>query len=274
MKASEPLRHAAIRYLGQVGFSIQVAGLTVVIDPYLTDSVDKLDAFPPGFCVRNYPPPVLPGDMNDVALVLCTHDHLDHTDPETLRGIMAASPHCHFAGPRLAVKVMTDAGIPPERTTILKVGAPYIFGDITIDSVAGAHEEYETDAEGYDRFLGYILHWGDLHLYHAGDTVLTPLLLNTLKNHRLHLAFLPVNGRSAGRRQLDILGNMDAAEAMLLAHCLAAGQGLDLVVPTHYDLYSFNGAKLSQVAEAWEMTHLPKPKFKAFLPGEVIHYAF
>ena len=274
MKSPAAPRFLTIRYLGQVGFSLQLGGLTVVIDPYLTDAVDRAAGFPPGFWTRRYPPPVLPTDMHDVDLVLCTHDHLDHTDPETLRGINEASPRCHFAGPLITVQAIIDAGIPADRTSVLKEGAPFAFADVIIHPIAAAHEQYDRDPQGHDRFLGYILHWEDLHLYHAGDTVLTGTLLDTLKDHPLHVAFLPINGGNLGRRQLDIVGNMDSAEAMSLAHCLAAGKGLDLMVPTHFDLYPFNGAELSHFAEAWDKTPMPKPKFKVFLPGEAIHYRY
>jgi len=43
-----------VRYLGQVGFLLSFRGLTIAIDPYLTDSVDRLPGLPPGLWVRNY----------------------------------------------------------------------------------------------------------------------------------------------------------------------------------------------------------------------------
>ena len=116
-----------IVYLGQVGFLLQKNEVRIVIDPYLTDSVDRLEGFPKDFWVRNYPPPVHPGELTGIDLVLCTHEHLDHTDPETLCAIAAASAHCQFAGPATSVATMKMAGIEANRVTTLDVGTPFEF---------------------------------------------------------------------------------------------------------------------------------------------------
>src|SRR5688572_33021309 len=108
-----------IQYLGQVGFRLSDGATTVVIDPYLSSSVDALPEFPAGYWQRNYPPPVQARDLANVDLVLCTHDHLDHTDPATLLEIARAAPHCVFAGPRPSVAVMLAAGLPAARTRVL-----------------------------------------------------------------------------------------------------------------------------------------------------------
>ncbi|MEI6071734.1 MAG: MBL fold metallo-hydrolase [Verrucomicrobiae bacterium] len=259
----------AIHYLGQVGFLLQHRGLSVVIDPYLTDSVDRLEGFPSGFWVRSYPPPVSPCSLQGIDLVLCTHDHLDHTDPETLLGIAAASPGCRFAAPKASAEAMLRAGIDAGRIDVLNEGLPYSFRELLVEPVAAAHEEYETDIEGRHRFLGYLLHWDEITLFHAGDTVITPRLSETLSKHAIHVAFLPINGGDDARRKLGIVGNMNAAEAV----ALAVQQRFGLLVPTHYDLYPNNGAALAGFAASLE-THpvADRPKFKAFQPGERIVY--
>ena len=259
----------AIRYLGQVGFLLQHRGLTIVIDPYLTDSVDRLTEFKSDFWVRAYPPPVDPHTMKGIDLVLCTHDHMDHTDPETLAAIAAASPECRFAAPKQSVDVMIRAGIASDRVVVLNEGMPFPFRDVAIEPVAVAHEEYETDDEGNHRYLGYLLHWGGMTLFHAGDTVGTPRLAETLSRHSIDVGFLPVNGRDEARHQLGIIGNMDTAEAANFA----ADQGFKLVIPTHYDLYPNNGAALADFVTTWEQRPVSqRPKLKAFLPGEQIVY--
>jgi L-ascorbate metabolism protein UlaG (beta-lactamase superfamily) len=74
-------RALTIQYLGQEGFRFSDGVTQLLIDPYLSDSVDRLDGFPPGFWTRNYPPPVKPAALREIDLVLCSHDHLDHADP-------------------------------------------------------------------------------------------------------------------------------------------------------------------------------------------------
>ncbi len=254
----------AIWYLGQVGFLLQHRGLSIAIDPFLSYSVDELGGFPEGFWVRNYPPPVAPGQLSQLDLVLCTHDHLDHTDPETLRAIAAAAPACRFAGPRASVEEMARAGIATDRLTVLNPGTALRYRDILVEPIASAHEEYEIDADGFHRFLGYLLRWAGLTFYHAGDTVATPELSARLAREVIAVAFLPINGASDARRKAGIVGNMDASAAARLT----AGKRISLVVPTHYDLYDNNGADVAGLVSALAALPPPRPELKIFQPGE------
>jgi len=222
-----------------------------------------------GFLVRNYPPPVDPGELNGIDLVLCTHDHLDHTDPESLCAIATASPHCRFAGPASSIAVMKKAGIDETRLTMMEEGAPFDFKGAVIEPVAAAHEVYETDPEGHHKYLSYLIRWEGLSLFHAGDSVVTPEQRERLSREKIDVGFLPVNGRSEERHKHDVIGNMNAEEAAAFACAL----NFDLVVPTHYDLYACNGAALADLARAWESLPMDRrPKLKAFLPGERMIY--
>lgn len=70
---------AALWFLGQAGFLLRSGGITVTIDPYLSDSVS---AIAPEFG-RRYPAPLEPHELH-VDVFIVTHNHRDHLDPETL----------------------------------------------------------------------------------------------------------------------------------------------------------------------------------------------
>lgn len=270
--SSESAAEVSVRYIGQVGFLLNFGGLSVAIDPFLSDSLSRLPDFPPGMWVRNYPPPVVVSELSHLDLVLCTHDHMDHADPETLVGIAKAAPRCRFAGPRLAVREMEHMGLPKSQLAVLNEGTPFKFHDLTVDPVAAAHEDYVTDKEGFHRFLGYLFHWQGITLFHAGDTIVTPRLFKALKPYAIDIGFLPINGRDPHRNRFDIVGNMESCEAVQIASWLAGGKGFGLLVPTHFDLYPQNGASASDFVAAWETAPEPKPAFKIFRPGEEIVY--
>jgi L-ascorbate 6-phosphate lactonase len=255
----------AITYLGQVGFLFEGGGGQIAIDPYLTDSVDHDPNFPPGFWRRNYPPPLRAASLRDLDLVLCTHDHLDHLDPETLLQIAAASPGCRFAGPRPSASIMMSIGIDPSRIVTLNAGSIFALAGVSIAPVAAAHETVEIDEDGFNRFLGYVLSWPGLVVYHAGDTLDHPGLAANLPAHGIDVGFLPINGRDAQRGHMGILGNLDSAEAI----ALAARHQIGLLVPTHYDLYPSNGASLAEFVALLD-AQAPRQRFKAFRPGERI----
>ena len=68
-----------VTWLGQAGLMFETGGKTVLVDPYLSDSVAK-----------NMPHNTRRVPVQEEFLqvkpdiILLTHDHLDHTDPETL----------------------------------------------------------------------------------------------------------------------------------------------------------------------------------------------
>jgi L-ascorbate 6-phosphate lactonase len=256
----------SIRYLGQEGFWFRHGGVSVLVDPYLSHSGDTApDA--PVYWSRNYAPPVRAGELRGVDIVLCSHDHLDHTDPETLMAIAEASPGCRFAGPKSSVATMQRAGLAPERTVTLNAGDSRRIGEVEIRVLASAHESYQQDARGFHEFLGYVLLWRGLTLYHPGDTVRTEQLDRDLSPYRVDIGFLPINGRDESRSKSGIVGNMDGAEAIAFAQRHDFG----LLVPMHYDLYSNNGASLPEFVALLDARD-PKRRFKAFRPGEqIIH---
>ncbi|MBA3953189.1 MAG: MBL fold metallo-hydrolase, partial [Rubrobacter sp.] len=72
--------------LGQVGVAIKGPRGVLYVDPYLTDSDGE-----GGSLERTFPPPLRPDEVTNANAVLLTHDHIDHTDPETVLPLSEAS---------------------------------------------------------------------------------------------------------------------------------------------------------------------------------------
>ena len=70
-----------IRFLGQSGYILKSGNTEIIIDPYLSDSVNRVAGRP-----RALPIPINPEDISCDA-VICTHNHLDHLDPDTVERI-------------------------------------------------------------------------------------------------------------------------------------------------------------------------------------------
>ncbi|MFC5650302.1 MBL fold metallo-hydrolase [Paenibacillus solisilvae] len=256
-----------IQYIGQVGVILRKNGFNVAIDPYLSGSVDQLPTSN-DFWRRRYSPPIQAETLTDLNVVLITHEHLDHMDPETLKVIAAASPACTFAGPRVCMPLLEEMGIPTDRLHALKAGVSFnCEGKLTIDPIPAWHEEREVDEEGWDRYLGYMMKWDDIVVYHAGDTLINETLIDILHGYKIDLGFLPINGRDLFRNRLGIDGNMNAREAAGLAWELQMGT----VVPVHFDLYPNNSEGIAGfVNECLE--HYPGQKYHIFQPGEKWFY--
>jgi len=220
-----PAGTLAVWYMGQESVIWKSGASTVWIDPYLSPNA-----------ARRYAPFCAPADVLEAAdVVLITHEHSDHLDPQSCAGIAAASPGACFIAPALCGPMLRDAGIAPGRILTPTTGEPAAVGDWRFTALPCAHEEIDfTPARGH-RWTGYVAEIGGRAYYHAGDTVACDELLAALLPwvDRLDLAMLPINGRDYFRRAGNILGNFTFREAAEVALRLGAG----LTVPMHYDLF-------------------------------------
>ncbi len=85
--------------------------------------------------------------------------------------------------------------------------------------------------------MGYVLDAQGVRVYHSGDTLVYPGLLELLQRHRVAIGLVVINGRDNVRRERGIVGNMTYREAADPADAA----GFDLTIPLHYDLFERNG---------------------------------
>jgi L-ascorbate 6-phosphate lactonase len=101
-----------------------------------------------------------------------------------------------------------------------------------------------------------VLELGSLVLYHSGDTLATPELVEALRPARVDVAFLPINGRDVFREAREIAGNMSFREAVQLASRI----GASTLVPIHWDMFAGNtelpGRAVDEAAAADADLHL------------------
>lgn len=219
-----------ITYLGQCG--VLLAGSRrILIDPYLSYSVDKRAKNRAGIWQRAYPPPVTPDSLSGIDFILLSHAHTDHTDPETIPALAGASPDAIFVGPPPVKEKLLSLGIPEAR--ILCPAADFEFSGIT--PIPAAHEELHPLSGGYFAEYGYIISDGGLRIYHSGDCCPYAELEERLFG--IDAALLPTNGRDAFRLRDNCIGNFHPEEAVRL--CNSAG--IPRMMPLHHDLYPGNG---------------------------------
>jgi L-ascorbate metabolism protein UlaG (beta-lactamase superfamily) len=119
-------------------------------------------------------------------------------------------------------------------------------GEITVTAIPAAHEFLQRDAAtGLHPCLGYILEGNGFRLYHAGDCCLYEGLHALLRSQPCDLFLLPINGRDARRFAAGCMGNMTFQEAADLAGELHPGS----VIPTHYDMFARNAARVEDFTD-------------------------
>jgi L-ascorbate 6-phosphate lactonase len=209
-------QQAALWWLGQAGYVIRAGERTIVIDPYLSDSVAKASpAFP-----RLYPPPLKPKELKaDVYII--THDHLDHLDPETITPYKHKA-HTWFVAPHLAARKLPGLGVPEERIIVLSAGETKQVLDLEITGVFALPTGPDVpDTTGY-----YIRFSNGRSVYHTSDTQYHPLVpAGAPKQPEVML--VPINGKWS---------NTNAEQAAAFARSVQP----QFVMPNHYDMMALN----------------------------------
>ena len=129
---------------------------------------------------------------------------------------------------------------------------------LKIVGVAAAHSTIERDAAGRCLFLGYVVQWEKVTVYHSGDTMWYDGIVEALRKFEVDIALLPINGDRPERR---VAGNLDGRQAAQMARAI----GARCVIPCHYDMFEFNTASPEEFAA--ECHRLNQP-FRILQNGE------
>lgn len=258
----------AIWGLGQMGVAIKGPDGVIYIDACLSDVVEIQAG---ALWRRAYPSPLDPSTVSNASFFLTSHEHLDHLDTMTAGAVAQASPQARFIAPGWCRSLLADLAIPAERIIIPPALQTITLPGSTIrlTAIPAAHYEKEYDAQLGYRWLGFFIEWNGVTFYHAGDTIIYPGYLETLRQLPTpDIAMLPVNGRDYYRENvLGAIGNLLPAEAAHLAH----DHGWDTLIIGHNDMFANNAIPYGEIATALEQI-APRQKYKILQPGELYYY--
>ena len=196
-------------WLGQAGLLIEADDKTIIVDPYLSDSVEKVEP-------ENYRRVPVERKFLDIQpdILILTHNHLDHADPETLP--------CYLEGDN-SVTVLASRNAWGQVRTIGKNNNCVMFqrhtqwteGNLRFYAVHAEHSD--------DSAIGVVVEYQGKNYYIAGDTLYNTKVLRDLPSD-IEVAFLPVNGKG---------NNMNMDDALRFADACGAKK----TVPVHFGMF-------------------------------------
>lgn len=195
-----------IVWIGQGGYVIKSNNTEIIVDPYLSDIVGLLHGRP-----RLYPAPFSAESITADA-VICTHDHLDHLDPEAIEKMRDEQ---FFIVTNEGAKHLEELGKKNYRAAT--EGDVITIGDFEITIVYANHT-----CEAF----GLIIKADSECIYISGDTLFDEKLFE-IKRFSPDITFICINGR---------LGNMKVGEAVITAKEI----GARVNIPNHYDMFASN----------------------------------
>ncbi len=204
-------------WLGQAGFAFKTPGGKIVyVDPYLSDAVERLH----GFKRLSLSP--IAADEVRADLVVLTHEHTDHLDPDALPAIARNNPQCRFAAPAGCTEGLAQAGVAADRRVLLEANRRHDLGAATVHTVLADHGDYSPSA------LAMVLDFAGVRVMLSGDTSLRSGLFQPLVDLKPDVVLPCING---------VFGNMNHIDAARLVQQAKPR----FAIPCHYWTFAEQG---------------------------------
>ena len=198
-----------VTWIGQGGLLFEHNGKRILIDPYLSDSVEKVQPHNR----RRIPICEALFDLH-IDVMVFTHDHLDHYDPETVVRFLAQEERITVLAPSSVwPKVRLHGG--NHNYVLFDEGTQWSECGLRFSSVPAVHSD--------PLAIGVIVDDSRQRYYVTGDTLYSSRVVHAVYG-RADVIFLPING---------VGNNMNATDAARFAADIEA----QMVVPMHYGMF-------------------------------------
>lgn len=178
-----------VTWLGQAGLLFETGGKRILVDPYLSDSVEKIEP-------HNKRRVAVQEEFLHIKpdIILLTHDHLDHTDPETLVHYLTEDSSVLVLASYNAWQKARQLGGLGNNYTMFDRKTRWTEGDLVFEAVYASHSDLHA--------VGIVMYAEGKTWYITGDTLYNELVFEDLPE-KIDYVFLPVNGRGNNMNMAD-----------------------------------------------------------------------
>ena len=198
-----------ITFLGQAGLLFEKDGLKIMIDPYLSDSVVKVNP-------KNRRRVPVDEGLFEIKpdVMVFTHNHLDHYDPETAPRFITAESGILVLSPKSVWDEVRKIG-GNNNYVLFNRHTEWTVGGVRLTAVKAEHSDITP--------IGVIIDDGEKKYYVTGDTLYNEEIFEDIPSG-IDVLFLPING---------VGNNMNMADASRFAKRVNAKK----VVPMHIGMF-------------------------------------
>lgn len=237
-------RNTILTYTGQAGFIIESAeGYRIGIDLYLSDCCERYFGFK-----RLMPYLYNPLELN-LDLLIATHAHYDHFDPDAVPLIMSDKKVSLVAAADVIVEA-EKLNLDNNRITYLKEGEVFQDGIVSIKAMPCDHGADTPDA------IGLLITVNEKKIYIAGDTCYREEYFTSKELENIDVMIMPINGA---------FGNLNEVEGAKAASLVNP----KLAIPCHFWNFAEHGGNPNIFAEEMRNKY-SNTKFILMRGGETI----
>ena len=151
---------------------------------------------------------------HDADIVLITHEHYDHFEPDSIAKIKKDSTLL-VAPESMKKKVISESGLASDQCVFYNPGEVHKLGEITIETIPAYNKLKPFHPKG-KKWQGYVVQMDDTRYYVAGDTDVN----EDIRKVQCDVAMIPIGGHFT----------MDKKQAADYVTALKP----QAVIPTHY----------------------------------------
>jgi L-ascorbate metabolism protein UlaG (beta-lactamase superfamily) len=221
-----------ISYFGHSFFQLKFGDKKVLIDPFIKCN-RKDEAFK-----RLQDCKIAEKDLENISLILLSHEHFDHFDKELVKRLAEKNNACVVGHE----SVLQQIGLQKRLTHSIATGEKVSLRGVNVKAVTAHHPQAFYP-------LGFVIEGDGKTVYHAGDTD----LIDEFNEIKTNVALLPIGGTYT----MDVVDAVRATKSMKP----------DYVIPMHYNTFNVIQADPNEFKQKIEKSIL-KTKPVILKPGE------